>query len=352
MNSTKSVAKIAGISACVPKFKYSTIDYPHLTKDKLKKFIKITGIKERRIAKYSQLCTSDLAIKASKKLMQDLDWNRKDIDFLIFISQTTDYLTPATSIIIQNKLGLKKSVYTLDINLGCSGFAYGISNSFSLIKNFNFKKGLFIIGDTLSQICNIKDQSTWPLFGDGCGAIGIEKGKKMKKTFFDFHTDGSGYKDIIVPSHSLSGRNPLKINDFNNKNKDGVIKSNINMSLNGPNIFSFSTTVMPKKLRELIYLSKTDPNKIKYCFLHQANKLINDTIIEKLDLKKTIFPSSIKRFGNTSSATIPITVVKQLGGKKISGTTLFSGFGVGLSAANMIYNFDNCKISKLTFFDE
>ena len=88
------------------------------------------------------------------------------------------------------------------------------------------------------------------------------------------------------------------------------------MSLNGPNIFSFSTTVMPKKLRELIYLSKTDPNKIKYCFLHQANKLINDTIIEKLDLKKTIFPSSIKRFGNTSSATIPITVVKQLGGKK------------------------------------
>ena len=108
----------------------------------------------------------------------------------------------------------------------------------------------------------------------------------MKKTFFDFHTDGSGYKDIIVPSHSLSGRNPLKINDFNNKNKDGVIKSNINMSLNGPNIFSFSTTVMPKKLRELIYLSKTDPNKIKYCFLHQANKLINDTIIEKLDLKK------------------------------------------------------------------
>ena len=93
MNSTKSVAKIAGISACVPKFKYSTIDYPHLTKDKLKKFIKITGIKERRIAKYSQLCTSDLAIKASKKLMQDLDWNRKDIDFLIFISQTTDYLT-------------------------------------------------------------------------------------------------------------------------------------------------------------------------------------------------------------------------------------------------------------------
>ena len=171
--------------------------------------------------------------------------------FFNFISQTSDYLTPATSIIIQNKLGLKKSVYTLDINLGCSGFAYGISNSFSLIRNFNFKKGLFIIGDTLSRVCNVKDQSTWLLFGDGCGAIGIEKGNKMKKTFFDFFTDGSGYKDIIVPSHSLSGRNPLKIDDFKYKNKDGVIKSNINMSLKWTEYFQLFNFCNTKKIKRI-----------------------------------------------------------------------------------------------------
>ncbi len=352
MKITKSLAKISGICACLPKFKYSNINYPYLEKKKMKKFIKITGIKERRISKKTSTCTSDLALKSSEKLIKDLKWKKKDIDFLIFISQTSDFVTPATSAILQDKLGLKKDIYTIDINLGCSGFPYGISNAFSLINNFKFKKGLFIIGDVLSQICNIKDQSSWPLFGDGCCAIGIERTSKIKKTYFDFFTDGSGFKDIYVPTHSLSGRNKLSTKDFKENNKDGLIKSNVNLSLNGPNIFSFSTLVIPKKLKKLIKFSKLNKEEIKYCFLHQANKLINDTIEEKLEMKKTIFPTSLKNFGNTSSATIPITIAKEFGGKTISGKSLLSGFGVGLSAANMIYNFDKCRISKLIFLDE
>jgi 3-oxoacyl-[acyl-carrier-protein] synthase-3 len=96
--------------------------------------------------------------------------------------------------------------------------------------------------------------------------------------------------------------------------------------------------------------SKINLNKIKYCFLHQANRLINENIKKKLDMKNTIFPSSLKKYGNTSSASIPVTIVNKFAGKKLSGTALLSGFGVGLSASSLIYEFKNCKISKFTFY--
>jgi len=352
LNLINSRARIAGISVCLPRNKYRNLDYPHLSKEKIKKFISLTGIEERRISKKSTLCTSDLASKSAEKLIESLKWKKKDIEFIIFITQTSDYLTPATSIILQNKLGLKRDIYTLDINLGCSGFPYGISNAFSLINNLNFKKGLFLIGDVLSQICNFKDQSTWPLFGDGCGAVAVEKGDKTKKTFFDFYSDGRGYQDIIVPAHSLSGRKKLTKDDLKDIKNNGTIKNNLNMSLNGLNIYSFSTTVVPERLKKLIKVSKIKKDKIKYCFLHQANKLINHTIEKKLDLKNTSFPMSLRYFGNTSSATIPVTLASKFGGKTISGKSLISGFGVGLSSSNMIYEFDKCKILKPVFFDE
>ncbi len=350
MKIIKSKAKITGISTCIPKFTYKNINYPYQTKKNLERFINLTGISERRIVKNSKICTSDLALKAVKKLIFDLKWKKSEIDFLIFVTQTSDYLTPSSSIILQDKLSLKKELFAFDINLGCSGVPYGISTAFSLIDNLNFKKGVLILGDVSSRLCNIKDKSSWLLFGDACSAIGIEKQKKTKTSFFDYFSDGAGFKDIIVPSHSLAGRNEIKLKDFKKFNSNGNIRSNINMSLNGANIFSFSTTKIPDKIKSIINLSKINRKNIKYCFLHQANKLINENIKDKLKMKNTLFPSSLYKFGNTSSASIPVTIVKHFGGKKISGISLLSGFGVGLSASTLIYEFNNCKISNFTFY--
>ena len=114
MKKIKTKAKIVGLSVCLPRFKYKNLDYPFQTKDKLERFINLSGIKERRIVNNSKICTSDLAFKAVKKLIADLDWKSNDIDFLIFITQTSDFLTPASSIILQDKLKLKK-IYLLSI---------------------------------------------------------------------------------------------------------------------------------------------------------------------------------------------------------------------------------------------
>ena len=349
MKKITSNGRIAGIASCVPKFRYKNINYPYQSKDKVKKFIDLTGIKERRIVNDSKICASDLAYKATKKILFDLNWKNKDIEFLIFITQTPDYLTPASSIILQDRLNLNKNLFALDINLGCSGFPYGISTAFSLIDNMHFKKGILIIGDVSSRLCNIKD-SSWLLFGDGCSAIAFERQQKKQINYFDYLSDGSGFKDIIVPTHSLSGRNKISTKDFYELKVNDNIKNNLNMSLNGPNIFSFATSVMPDRIKFFLKYSKINKKKIKYCLLHQANSLINQTIKDKLLLKNTLYPGSLELFGNTSSSSIPISIVNEFGGKKISGIALLSGFGVGLSASSLLYKFKNCKISKFIFY--
>lgn len=345
MNINETSSNIVGIASAVPKFEFNNSNYDVLERDKLLKFIEITGVKKRRIVK-TNICTSDLAIHAGEKLLTDLNWKKDEIDFVLLITQTPDYLTPATSIIIQDRMQLKKNLFALDINLGCSGFPYGITFANSLIDNLNFKKGILFIGDVSSKLCNYNDKSTWPLFGDGCSAVAFEKKNKIK-IYSDFYSDGSAYTDIIVPSHSLAGRNKLTIDSFKEIKDKDLIRNNTNMHLNGANIYSFAISSVPKKIDEMISFSKINIEKIKYCFLHQANKLINQTIENKLSFQSVEFPRSIEEFGNTSSATIPITITKNFASTTFSGLSILCGFGVGLSLATVILEFKDVKVSKL-----
>ena len=253
MRQINTSSQIVAISTAVPKFKFNNINYDFLEKEKIKNFIKITGVESRRITKGS-LCTSDLAIKAGEKIIKNLNWSKDSIDFIIFISQTSDYLTPATSIILQDKLNLKNNLFTIDINLGCSGFPYGISFASSLIDSMGFNRGILFIGDVSSKLCNIKDKSTWPLFGDACSAIAFER-KKKNKVFFDFFSDGSRFDDIIVPSHSMAGKIAPKKSSFDDVDKNGLKRNSFNMHLNGANIYSFAISKVHERINNLIKFS-------------------------------------------------------------------------------------------------
>ena len=345
MHKSITKSKIVGISTAVPKNEFYNTNYNHIEKDKLSTFIQLTGVESRRITKGS-LCTSDLAIVAGEKLLKELSWKKEEIDFIIFITQTADYMTPASSIIIQNKLKLKNDIFALDINLGCSGFPYGIGIANSLIDSLGFKKGLLFIGDISSKLCNPKDKSTWPLFGDACSAVAFQK-KEANNVFHDFFSDGSKFEDIIVPSHSIAGRQIPNTSSFAEIENGGLIRNKFNMHLNGANIYSFAISKVHERINKIIDFSLVNKNELQYCFLHQANKLINDTIEKKLGLPKTIFPTSIKNFGNTSSATIPLTITVNFSQKTLNGKSILCGFGVGLSLSSAIVDFDNCKVLDL-----
>ena len=331
--------EIAGISCCVPKEK--VFNKSISTHKNINRAIKAIGIKSRHVAK-KKICTSDLVIKSAKHILKKLKWKKEDVDILLFVTQTPDFLTPATSGILQDKLGLKKSTLVFDINLGCSGYTHGLIAITSLMNNLNLKKGLLAVGDVTSKLVNEKDNVSNLLFGDAGSVTAINKNVNSQDIYCDYYSDGSGYDDIIVPTHSLSGRNILNKNEIiNKKDSNTNLRSNINIMLNGPNIFNFAINHVPDKIKKI---SKKIKN-IKYCFLHQANKMIQDSIEKQLSNKNFVFATSLKDYGNTSSATIPITICKNYSYQKLSGGyALLCGFGVGLSISTVVINLEKTKI--------
>jgi 3-oxoacyl-[acyl-carrier-protein] synthase-3 len=333
--------KIAGISCCIPKKRIINRDVKN--RKNISRIIKAIGIESRPVAD-ENISTSDLVLKSAEHIIRKLQWKKEEIDILIFVSQTPDYLTPATSGILQNKLKLKKSILVYDINLGCSGYTHGLIAISSIMKSLNLKKGLLAVGDVTNKLVNKKDNVSNLLFGDAGSVTAIENKNNYENIYFDYFSDGSGFDDIIVPSHSLSGRIKLSKNQIkNNKDKNNNIRSNINISLNGANIFNFAINNIPSIITSFTKKIKN----IKYCFLHQANKMIQDSIETQLAKKKFIFPTSLKKYGNTSSATIPITICHNYSDQNLLGYSLFCGFGVGLSISTVIINLQNTKIFKI-----
>lgn len=158
-------------------------------------FVATTGI-ERHRKSDSSICASDLCQAAAEKLLAELGWEKESIDILVFVSQTPDYILPATSPILQNRLGLNESCYTLDISLGCSGWVYALSVISSLMQNGTMKRGLLLAGDTILKICSPEDKSTYPLFGDAGSATALEFKDKANPLMFCFNTDGDGMESI------------------------------------------------------------------------------------------------------------------------------------------------------------
>ena len=340
---------IKGISCCVPKNTERNIDLELITQEEIRKFIEVTGVEERRIA-MKEISTSDLCCEAAEQLISNLNWQKDEIEILIFVSQTGDYLLPVSSSILQNRLGLSTQCMAFDVPLGCSGYVYGISIIAGMMKTAGFKKGLLLAGDTISKIVSKTDKSTLPLFGDAGSATAFEIDEKAGNIFFDLGTDGSGYKTIIVPDGGARNRineDSLKVN----KIEEGISRSSCDLVLDGMDVFSFGISQGPKTVNKLIEKFAIDKEKVDYFIFHQANMMMNKMIAKKLKLPVEKVPYSLKHFGNTSSATIPLTIVSELKDQILnqSSNLLMCGFGVGLSWGTMLV--EDAKIECLDLIE-
>jgi 3-oxoacyl-[acyl-carrier-protein] synthase-3 len=325
----------------VPAHSISNFDCSQVgSPSEIERLVRNIGIEKRRICKQGQ-CFSDLAFSASLQLLNSLQWNPSDIDALIVVSQSPDYLVPSTAIILQDRLGLKKETIAFDVNLGCSGYPYGLYLLSTMISTGSIKRGLLLVGDKTENIYN-------PLFSDAGTATALEFDVNSPPIFFDLNSDGSGYKAIIknVGGH----REPFGPQHFTGVQDDsGVLSTPNEIQLDGPAILSFSTNQIPKSVDKILEYSNIDKNDIDYFVFHQANKIINETIRKKLRLTEEKTPSTLWKFGNSSGASIPLTITDQLR-DKISGESaniLMSGFGVGLSWATCILNVNNVILPPL-----
>lgn len=339
---------ISGLAAAVPgniidNYKYTTYFDAESVKDVVDKI----GIKERRIAD-KDTCASDLCFAAAEKLLTDMNIDRTEIDLLVFVSQTPDYKMPATSIILQHRLKLSNSAIAFDINMGCSGFIYGLSTVYSYMQQHGFRKALLLDGETRSKVYSPKDRNTAFLFGDAGVAALIEKDEKFDESFFSLNSDGSRADLIMI--HAGGYRNPSSIETLKEKviDEHGNIRSDEQAYMNGPDVFNFLIREVPKDVKNTLEYAETDKESIDYFVLHQANDYINSYLAKKLKLDKDKIPMSIGKFGNTSSVSIPLTIATELQDKlDEKKKVLLCGFGVGLSWATAILNFKNCHISEL-----
>lgn len=321
---------IRGIAAAVPKqrdcikevYKWGSVE----------DFLKTTGIVFRRRAPET-VTASDLCVSAARNLLNELHWNNEDIDILVFVSQTPDYLLPATSCVIHENLNLSKECYTLDISLGCSGWVYALSVIAALMQNGTFKKGLLLAGDTITKICSPDDKTVYPLFGDAGSATALEfdVGDSMFK--FHFNSDGSGNETIIARGGGF-------------REKQYTIPR---LELDGGEVFSFGAFKAPKQVKALIEEFQLDIDKIDLFTFHQANFMMNEMIRKKLKLPDDMVPYSMGEFGNTSCASIPLTLTycerNRLRKSKLQH--IACGFGVGLSWASVWFETDKITVPKL-----
>ena len=332
--------RIAGISAGVPKKIVNNLELKNLSKDyDAAAFVEATGVKERRVDNFT---TSDLCLVAAEQLIKDLNWDKSEIEAVIFVSQTRDYQIPATSCIIQDQLGLSKECYAIDVELGCSGWVYGLSNLASLMTMGGIKKGLLLAGDAMRAV-DAED----PLFGYAGTITALEYEKGNKGFQFHFGTDGSGFDAIIVPDGG--SRNQMSCDSFEEEEIEGRMYNRLQARMKGMDVFSFGISTAPKSVKKLADNFGFDYLSYDYYVFHQANMKMNNMIIKKLKLDIEKVPTSMYKFGNTSSASIPLTIVTQLQGKFENKPTKFicCGFGVGLSWGTVAFETNDIVISDL-----
>ncbi len=332
--------RIAGISACVPRIIERNMDYDWISEEERKLLIKTTGIAERRKAP-DGVVTSDLCFQTAEKLISELQWNKEEIEALVFVSQSGDYLLPATSVILQHRLGLTKNCLAFDVGLGCSGYVYGLSVVSGLLQSGQIKKALLLAGDATDFSRPYKDKSVYPLFGDAGTATAMEYNPSASPAYFNLQSDGSGFESIII--YDGLARNSPSVHSFVPKEiEKGIERRPMDVVLNGAAVFDFSLREVPPSIKKTIAFAHTAADNIDYFVLHQANLLMNETVRKLMKLPSEKFPYSLREFGNTSSASIPLTIVTQLRQQVTEKqlTFLFSGFGVGLSWGTCILQTD------------
>jgi 3-oxoacyl-[acyl-carrier-protein] synthase-3 len=340
--------KISGIAATVPKNEIDNLSYDWVPEKERLLFIQTTGVKKRRVAD-SDICTSDMCHVAAEKLLSELNWKKNEIDILIFVSQSADYYCPSTSVLLQDRLGLSKSTMAFDINLGCSGYVYGLSVISSLLASGAMKKGLLLVGDKSSYSLNPRDKTTFPLFGDAGTATALEfsSGQSIP---FHLQSDGSGKDAIIIPGGGT--REPFNYTLLTEEEQEpGIIRHRCNLHLNGMDVFNFSLKEVKPNIETLLQFAEREISSVDFVIMHQANLFMNEAVRKKLKVEKEKVPISIDKFGNTSSASIPLTMVSEISDslKKGKVKSLLSGFGVGFSWGSALIETENIAVPELIY---
>ncbi|MBA3462681.1 MAG: ketoacyl-ACP synthase III [Deltaproteobacteria bacterium] len=324
--------QIVGIVNAVPdRIRTQEDDAARFGVEEMQRVVKNTGVTRRSVADY--LCTSDLCYAAATRLLEVTGWAKDSIDAVILVTQTPDYPSPATACLLQHRLGLAPSVAAFDINLGCSGYTYGLWVVASLLAAGKLKRALLLAGDVVSRAAAPTDRAVVPLFGDAGSATALECRADAPPMVFEMGTNGSGG----IHLHTLAGaaKHPIReIDLLERKRKDGVVRSNQHTYMNGAEVLTFAMVGVPPMIEALRTAAGWTPADIDYYVFHQASRFMLKNIGRILRISPTgkQLVIGLEGYGNTSSASIPLAMNDQL--TELTTTRrkiVMAGFGIGWS---------------------
>lgn len=323
----RAAAGIAGLGVAIPERVVTNYDLQELV-DTSDEWIRTrTGIRERRIAASKQ-ATSDLAVEAARKALEDAGTTPEEVDLIIVATNTPDMLLPATSCLVQDRLGAKKAG-AFDLLAGCTGFIYALSVGQQYIAAGAMETVLVIGAETLSRIINWQDRSTCVLFGDGAGAAVLKKvspGRGIIATRLG--ADGSGGEHLYIPA----GGSRLPASEH-------TVRQGLHyVHMNGREVFKFAVKVMGEGAMEVLNMAGIDPGHVDYFIPHQANIRIIEAAAKRagIDMERVLV--NVDRYGNTSTASIPLVLYEAVQEGKIRDghNIVMVGFGAGLTWAALV----------------
>ncbi|MGM9698304.1 MAG: 3-oxoacyl-ACP synthase III family protein [Prevotella sp.] len=323
---------IKGISACVPANVEAIKDYPLFSEIESDRMLPFFGLSKHHIAD-DNTCASDLCFVAAEKLLSGSGWDKNSIDCLIFVTEAPDYIFPATSCVLHNRLGLNRHCAAFDIPFGCSGWVYGLTVMGSLLQNGSIKRGLLLVGDTPTRASNKEDKSTFPFFGDAGTATLLEYEENAYGLRAELGTIEKDYNKIIMPEGGFRKRPTMESFVVLVDSEKGIRRRPIDTHMDGMDVFSMSTKQDPETIKTLLDKSGIDINQVDIFGFHQTNKFLMDRVVKRLKIEHQKVPSSLSEYANTSGASIPLTLItknkQQLCNSKVN--IVGCALGVGLS---------------------
>lgn len=344
--------QLGGVVTCVPPLEKCIDDEIELfggNEKQIARLKKTIGLDRRRVVEPGTTA-ADLCELAARRLLDGAGLEADSIDAMVFVTQTPDYAQPCNAAVLHGRLDLPKTCAALDVNLGCSGYVYGLWLAHMMVSAGGCERVLLLAGDTISRIVHPKDRAVAPLFGDGGSATLIQRSKAETNAWFSLETDGKGFDKLIVPAGGQrtpsSAATRAEVTD-----EGGNVRSPENLFMDGAEIFNFSIVEEPKAVRDLIEYAGLDLDAVDYFVFHQANRYILSNIAKRLKIDPAKVPmQTVERYGNQSSASIPSALCGELGERLCGAASqrlLLSGFGVGLSWASVLLDIAELPVCEI-----
>jgi len=343
--------RISGILTIVPSKEIAfedELDNYNFTRAQSLKLKLVMGYDRHRIFD-EDVCASDLVVKGINHLVDQNKLKKEDIDALIVVTQSPDYLMPPTSTIVHGKLDLKQDIFCLDINQGCTGYIVGLYQAFMMLEQENITKVVLANADILSHKVSKKDRNSFPLVGDAASITIVERDTNNSEIFGNIKFDGKGWDALMIPAGGFktpsSPETSVLVDDG-----AGNYRSKDNLVMRGDSVFNFVQAMVPPLIQDLMEFASVDKASVDYYMFHQPNKFMLKKVADKLGIPHEKMPHNIvENFGNASGVTIPTAITFNLGEKMLTQEYLMclSGFGVGLTWGSMLIKIGNLNFCNI-----